>query len=351
MLNNLKIGLRLGIGFAIVLALLLTVSVISMLRITDMASGTALIVDDRMPKVEMSGDIAENTLIMARSVRNIILSNDKAFEKAQIEIIAKARKANGDILDKLKPMINTPKGKEMFDKMIAARTKYGAAVDAILPLADSSSPTYNAEKATAYLFGDYTAAANTYLEEVKVFSNFQSELAVKAGKEAAETASFAKSMVITLTLIAVLLAIAIGFLITRSITKPVGEALAVTQRLAEGDLTVTIEDISKDEIGQMLGAQQALIAKLNQIIGEVIGAADALSNAAGQVSATAQSLSQSSSEQAASVEETTASIEQMTASITQNTENAKVTDNMATKSSVEATQGGTAVKELSLIHI
>jgi hypothetical protein len=72
---------------------------------------------------------------------------------------------------------------------------------------------------------------------------------------------------------------------------------------------------------------------------------DALGNAAGQVSATAQSLSQSSSEQAASVEETTASIEQMTASITQNTENAKVTDNMATKSPAEAEQGGKAVKE------
>jgi methyl-accepting chemotaxis protein len=125
----------------------------------------------------------------------------------------------------------------------------------------------------------------------------------------------------------------------------VSEALNVTQRLADGDLTVRIDDVSKDEIGQMLAAQQNLIAKLNQIIGEVKGAADALANASGQVSATAQSLSQSSSEQAASVEETTASIEQMTASITQNTENAKVTDNMATKSSGEAEQGGSAVKE------
>jgi hypothetical protein len=75
--------------------------------------------------------------------------------------------------------------------------------------------------------------------------------------------------------------------------------------------------------------------RAGQIIGEVKTAADSLNNAAGQVSATAQSLSQSSSEQAASVEETTASIEQMTASITQNTENAKVTDNMATKSSAK----------------
>ncbi len=139
--------------------------------------------------------------------------------------------------------------------------------------------------------------------------------------------------------------LAITFLLIRSIMKPLLQVKETTLRLAEGDLTVTIDEVSKDEIGQMLAAQQNLIAKLNQIISEVKGAADALANASGQVSATAQSLSQSSSEQAASVEETTASIEEMTASITQNTENAKVTDNMATQSSAQAEQGGSAVKE------
>jgi methyl-accepting chemotaxis protein len=73
--------------------------------------------------------------------------------------------------------------------------------------------------------------------------------------------------------------------------------------------------------------------------------AQALSGAANQVSATAQSLSQAASEQAASVEETTASIDMMSASISQNSDNAKVTDGMATKASKEATEGGQAVTQ------
>jgi methyl-accepting chemotaxis protein len=92
----------------------------------------------------------------------------------------------------------------------------------------------------------------------------------------------------------------IAWFVTRGITRPVTEALDVTQRMADGDLTIRIDSAGKDEIGQMLAAQQNLIARLNQIIGDVKGAADNLSNASGQVSATAQSLSQSSSEQAAS---------------------------------------------------
>ncbi len=67
--------------------------------------------------------------------------------------------------------------------------------------------------------------------------------------------------------------------------------------------------------------------------------------AANQVSATAQSLSQSASEQASSVEETTASIDLMSASISQNSDNAKVTDSMATKASKEAGEGGSAVTQ------
>ncbi|MBK8118937.1 MAG: PAS domain S-box protein [Sulfuritalea sp.] len=124
-----------------------------------------------------------------------------------------------------------------------------------------------------------------------------------------------------------------------------GDVMRVSSALSTGDL---MEKVTKDYpgiFGQVKDALNATVDSLKGIVGDVTAAADALTNAAGQVSATAQTLSQSSSEQAASVEETTASIEQMTASITQNTENAKVTDNMATKSSTEAAQGGTAVKD------
>ncbi len=83
---------------------------------------------------------------------------------------------------------------------------------------------------------------------------------------------------------------------------------------------------------------------LTHIMRDVRNVADTLSSASAQVSATAQTLSQASSEQAAGVEETSASIEEMTASISQNTENAKVTDGMASKAAKEATEGGEAVK-------
>ena len=114
---------------------------------------------------------------------------------------------------------------------------------------------------------------------------------------------------------------------------------------AEGNLTKRIERDYAGLFGKVKDSANSTAENLTRVMGEVRAAADALTGAANQVSATAQSLSQAASEQAASVEETTASIDVMSASISQNSDNAKVTDGMATKTSKEAVDGGSAVSQ------
>ena len=343
MFKNLKIGVKLTFGFAVVLLLLVAVSVTSIIRISDIKDANASIVDDRMPKVEMSNEVMTNVLIIARALRNTLMSNDKSYEKAQIEIISAARKRNGEILDKLKPMLNTERGKALFEKITELRAKYNVALDTALPLCDTSSAQYNSEKATRYILGEYGIVANAYIDQLKEFADFQKANAEKSGKEAQETATSAKTLVLTISTFAIILTIIFAWWLTISITRPIATAVDVANELSEGNLKVKINVDSKDETGQLLLAMQNMVAKLTEIITAVRANGDALASASEEISATAQSLSQASSEQAASVEETSASIEQMTASINQNTENAKVTDSMAGKAAKEATEGGQAV--------
>ncbi len=123
------------------------------------------------------------------------------------------------------------------------------------------------------------------------------------------------------------------------------DTIHVAQALEQGDLTQTVTREYQGAFDQVKQSLNNTVAKLSQVISEVNGAATNIASASEEVSATAQSMSQATSEQAASVEETSASVEQMSASINQNTENAKVTDGMATQASSEAVQGGAAVKE------
>ncbi|MEI8171079.1 MAG: methyl-accepting chemotaxis protein [Rhodoferax sp.] len=123
------------------------------------------------------------------------------------------------------------------------------------------------------------------------------------------------------------------------------DVAGVLAAFAEGDLTQRIERDYQGLFGKVKDSANATAENLTRVIGEVRDAADALTGAANQVSATAQSLSQAASEQAASVEETTSSIDVMSASISQTSDNAKVTDGMATKTSKEAVDGGSAVSQ------
>ncbi|MET3105264.1 methyl-accepting chemotaxis protein/phosphopantetheine adenylyltransferase [Oxalobacteraceae bacterium GrIS 1.18] len=128
-------------------------------------------------------------------------------------------------------------------------------------------------------------------------------------------------------------------------TSEVGlsEVLRMLKALAKGDLTERITADYEGTFGELKEYSNTTCEQLAGIIGEVRSAADSLSSASEQVSSTAQSLSQSASEQAAGVERTSSSVEQLSGSVSQNSENAKVTDSMATKSAAEAVEGGESV--------
>ena len=117
------------------------------------------------------------------------------------------------------------------------------------------------------------------------------------------------------------------------------------EKFAQGDLTHRIEHDYEGLLGRVKDSANETAENLTRVLAEVRDAADALTGAATQVSSTAQSLSQAASEQAASVEETSSQMESMAASIGQNSDNAKVTDTMASKASVEASDGGAAVSQ------
>jgi methyl-accepting chemotaxis protein len=124
----------------------------------------------------------------------------------------------------------------------------------------------------------------------------------------------------------------------------IDDVVRVMGAMSEGDLTQTIDKPYEGAYGELKKYANNTVAKLAQVVSEVNANAEGLAAASEEVSATANSLAQAASEQAAGVEETSASVEQMTASVAQNTDNAKVTDAMASRAASEATEGGEAVR-------
>ncbi len=133
-MNNLRVGVRMAIGFSVIFLLLLAVSIVSVLKITDISKAASDVVDDKIPKIEISSQMLENTLIQARAVRNLILSEDRELQKKQIDIVDGIAKQNVDLLASLDPMIHTEKGRELFQAIENARTPYHEALQTLIQL-------------------------------------------------------------------------------------------------------------------------------------------------------------------------------------------------------------------------
>ena len=338
MLGNLKIGVRLGIGFGLTILLTLILTLIALDRLGALNDNTQIMAQRGWPVSRMAQDLRLNVVQNAVALRNVIIIDDKLKNKELIKQILDNRKENSGLIERFSQLLVTDREKELAASINAARAPYGEALDRLLVIADSNSAQFDQSAAVDMMQTEFQRVADTYSNTLQAFIDHEASEFERMSKDASATYTDSRQQMIGIVVALFLIASSIAFFVTRSITRPVGEALRAANALADGDLSVRLQVNSRDEVGKLMGAMSAMIEKLGQIIGDVRSAADNLSSASEEVSVTAQNLSQSSSEQAAGIEE-------LTASVTQNTENAKVTNSIASQASGQATEGGGAVSE------
>ncbi|MFA7243569.1 MAG: methyl-accepting chemotaxis protein [Sulfuricellaceae bacterium] len=341
MFKNMNIGLRLALSFGLVLILLAAIAFIGITRLSAVQGNFDMAVKQNAVKIKLANDMIARINAIALSARNMALTEDASEAQREADRIAKVRTDYDALRDKLESMLNTEAAKKIMADIKNDQTILKPLMDKALELAVSD---FRAE-AGVVLMREAREPQTKWLNDINAMIEFQDKQNAELVEAAGKDYRTALNLMLGLTLVAIVLASGAAIWVTRSITKPVSDALHVANRLAEGDLTVSIKVGRRDETGLLLVSMQAMVANLSQVIGDVRSSADALTSASEEVSATAQSMSQASSEQAASVEETSASVEQMSSSIDQNTENAKVTNGMAESAAKQAVDGGIAVKE------
>jgi len=289
--------------------------------------------DDDHREAYYAGRVQE-TLLLARLYVNRYLTTNlrEDAERAHTEL----NTTLAERVAELDAQIDNPERRRLLSDLSNARAEYARALDDI----DTIITTRN-DVITNDL--DATGEAVNDLAE-QVHESLAREQDV-LGPAVAQNNAGAVRTVIWLSLSAIVVSVLLSWFLVRVIRKPLGgeprDMEAIARRIAAGDLDIHF-DQSTNPTG-VYAAMKEMVEKLTSVIAQVRSGADNLVGASGQVSATAQSISQGATEQAASVEETTASIEELNAAVQQNTENARVTDGMATKASGEATKGGEAV--------
>jgi methyl-accepting chemotaxis protein len=154
-----------------------------------------------------------------------------------------------------------------------------------------------------------------------------------------------RSIVIGTVAGVLLLGIILSIVIARSFSVPLGHAVAVLERVADGDLTAVLDVDTKDEVGHMAMALNRAVEKLNSTLQEVAASATSASSSSQQLAAASEAIASGAQEQAASLEETSASLEEITATVRQSADNAQQASQLASGSKDTALQGEEVVSK------
>ena len=193
------------------------------------------------------------------------------------------------------------------------------------------------------LFGESRTRMNAALAAADALAAHHKKVAEQASSDLATSAALSKSVALGGMVLGVLLAVGLGLILTRSITRPVMQGVAFAKAMAEGDFTRQLDIQQKDEIGVLASALNDMVGRLRQVVADVRGATDNVASGSEELSASSESLSQGATEQAAAIEEVSSSMEQMSSNITQNADNANQTQKIALQAAKDAQEGGVAV--------
>lgn len=342
MFGNMRVATRLAIGFGLMIVMLIGSALFALDRLNMVTQSSALLMDYHYPRAQMIRD----TIDANDGAR--MLARDLLFAETPEEV-AHARKQLSDaranvlrLFNKLDDTLKRPESRRIIAEIQKAAHAVGLVYERIDAIVETD------KTAALYIIRtDYNTQQQALVQGLLDLNALIGSAMAQANTDAQAIAKATQSILLYASIVAALFAALVAWLIARSLIRLLGGepayAADILKRIAEGDLSMEVA-VGKKDSTSMLYAVKQMVAKLQQVVGEVNSSAEALAGASEEVSATAQTLSQASSEQAAGVEETSATIEQANASINQNTENAKLTESMASKASKDAAEGGQAVK-------
>ena len=150
-------------------------------------------------------------------------------------------------------------------------------------------------------------------------------------------------MIIIIGIFMSALAVLLASLISRTITIPLKRAISFAGEISEGNIQAVFDNKRKDELGDLADSLNNMKDNLHNIIGSIMESSDSVANSSVEMNSATLVLSEGASEQAASAEEVSSSMEQMAANIQQNSENAGLTEKLATQVTEDARKSGKAV--------
>jgi methyl-accepting chemotaxis protein len=341
-MNNLKIGTRLGFGFSLILLLLTTMTIIGIMRLSSASAMTDHMIDVKIRDQRLIAEWGKIIEVNAARTTGAWMVADPADQKNLETLMAGSSGRATKIQDQIGATIEDEALKPLFKQVLDTRKAYTDVRKAVF----AAKAKGDLELGKKLYEGDLAQTRTSYLAALQAFSERQADLLDAAAVEIREQYTSGRTLLVMLGLAAIVMGVFAAWWITRTITRPINEAVKVAETVSSGDLTSEIRVHSKDETGQLMNALKIMNSNLVTIVGQVRNGTDLMATASTEIAAGNQDMSSRTEEQASSLEETASSMEELTSTVKFNAENAREANALAISAAQIASRGGAVVGEV-----
>lgn len=348
--SNMTVSKRLGLGFALVLAFLVAVTVVGIMRMSQIQGRLERIVNVSNVETRLAIDMRAIVYDRMVSLRNLTLLNDAADMEKDLAKIADQTKKYAEANDKLIKLIQNegsshPEKKALLDKL---KEKESAA--ASLPAkAQELGLANNPEVATITLIKKLRPVQQAWLDSLDELVDLEDKLNTSVAEQASAEFKSATIMMLILGALAVAGGAVAAYVISRSLLKQLGGepeyAAQIAGQIAAGELTAPI-DVAHNDQNSLIFEMKKMRDSLVNIVAQVRMGTDTIATASSEIATGNLDLSSRTEQQASSLEKTTSSMRELTSTVKQNADNAREANQLAASASEVARQGGVVVAEV-----
>jgi len=349
--SHMKVASRLGVGFALVSALLALVTVFALLRMSALESSMVDITDVNSVEAALANRLDESISNRALALRNLTLL--QADQQDQVEIENKRfdseTAAYEEARSKLATMFALPGASAEERTLLQQLGQQGELALPLMRKAKELALSGQRDAAYHLLRFDLRPIQAKWWAEVRELRAFEHKQNDELTADAKTSYASSRLGVIGLALAALAVSVVSAVVITRGIIKQLGgepaDAAEAADRVATGDLTIDLVVKPGDE-SSLMHSMKTMRESLVGIVGQVHVSTGAIASAAGQIASGNLDLSSRTEEQAASLEQTAASMEELTATVKRNSEHARQANELATSASLVSERAGDVVSQV-----
>ncbi|WP_343223491.1 methyl-accepting chemotaxis protein [Lysobacter sp. GX 14042] len=257
-IHNYRVGTRLGAAFGLLLVFLIALGAVALAKLAGMKADLDEISLDNNIKTSKIEIMFDRTAAVAVLVRDIALMDDATYARGRREILDSLRADYEAAWSELDAMPTDVQGRALRDRILEARNEAMPANDEVLRLAMQQLD----DEAKAVLLDQAAPAIERWQQALRENLALQSVQNEEAYAHALESYQSARLQMLGIIAFALFASALLAWLITRSLTRPLGEATVVARDIAQGKLDGTILTQGRDEVATLLLSMRQMQAQL-----------------------------------------------------------------------------------------